>query len=506
MVNPLLNTRWANSRRIVKRLVITGTLVLETPTQLSNGDADGAADISLLRDPLEGRALLTGTSLAGALRSYLRRREKGYGVEATRDALTAKLFGAHTQRTEDNPDDPGDSDQSYLITHDALGNMPETELRDGVVIDPQTRTAEEKKKYDLELLVAGTIFPLRFELLIPEGEKTPNEADLKRACAVALSGLENGEIRLGTRKRRGFGLCCLAAPGWSVTEYNLTEPDGLLGWLAGSVTAGEPNESIAKLFVQESAVAALDQRNRFRLKATFGLAGSLLIRAGSDDPKAPDMVHLKSKRNGKHSPVPVLSGTSLAGALRARGLRIANTVSNDSSKVTSFIDSLFGKRMEDSTTQPVAGRLWVEETEVCDPLELVVNRVKIDRFTGGSYPGALFNQQPIFGVDETRVDVELMVEEPQKADIGLLLLLLKDLWTKDLPLGGEASVGRGRLTGKTATLVHQQNGKNPECWSILQDGDRLSIDGKEDQLQTFVNAFVTAVGRKLIEEGENVRQ
>lgn len=489
MDNLLEETRWKNSRRIVKRIVIQGQLVLETPTQLSNGDADGAADMSLLRDPLEGKALLTGTSIAGALRSYLRRRELGFRTKAGRDSLTAKLFGPHVQRTEATPGDPGDSEQSYLITHDALGDYPETELRDGVAINPVTRTAEDKKKYDLELLTAGTIFPLRFELLIPEADGM--DVRLRRACAVALSGLENGEIRLGARKRRGFGRCRITAAGWSVTEYDLTKAPDLIAWLRDTGGETRTGTSIAELVDQSKAAEALDQRERFTLTATFEPTGSLLIRSGSADPQAPDMVHLKSLRNGALQPV--LSGTSLGGALRGRGLRIAKTVGNDAD-ATDVIDSLFGPWInEENRNDPRAGRLWVEETVIREPHELVVTRVKIDRFTGGSYPGALFNQQPLFPKAETEVVIALNVDAPRSADIGLLLLLLKDLWTQDLPLGGEASVGRGRLTGKHAMLRLRGKGGALAEWAINQTPNGLEVEGDQNVLEEYVSAFVAQV-------------
>jgi CRISPR/Cas system CMR subunit Cmr4 (Cas7 group RAMP superfamily) len=62
---------WENSRDIVQRIVIKGVLELLTPTHLGNGAGDDPTDMSLLRDTVENtRALLTGTSLAGALRNY----------------------------------------------------------------------------------------------------------------------------------------------------------------------------------------------------------------------------------------------------------------------------------------------------------------------------------------------------------------------------------------------------------------------------------------------------
>jgi dipeptidyl aminopeptidase/acylaminoacyl peptidase len=57
-------------------------------------------------------------------------------------------------------------------------------LRDGVAIDPRTRTAEDKKKFDIELLEAGTRFTLRFELLLPE--HLEEQQRLLLALAIAL--------------------------------------------------------------------------------------------------------------------------------------------------------------------------------------------------------------------------------------------------------------------------------------------------------------------------------
>ena len=100
--------KWLDSRQLVKRLVITGTLVLETPAQFGNGDTDGATDMALLLDPLEGRSLLTGASLAGALRNYVREQP-----HAQWDTI---LFGGA------KGDDEGA--QSPLIVDDALGDFP----------------------------------------------------------------------------------------------------------------------------------------------------------------------------------------------------------------------------------------------------------------------------------------------------------------------------------------------------------------------------------------------
>ena len=488
-------TQLKNARKLVGRILIEGDLVLETPTRFGNGDREGVVDMTISRDPQDGRPLLPGASIAGALRSYLRTREAGFRKQEHSASLGKLLFGEETGTTAQNKS----SSQSYLIAHDSLAAAVSTELRDGVTIDPKTRTARDGGKYDLELLPAGTVFPLRLELLIVK-EK---ENELKQALAIALQGFEQGEIPMGARRRRGFGKCKVAT--WRVNTYNLTDPTELIAWLQEETVDGKPvtksGPTIATLL--GDAETDIDKRSIFSVEAHFGIAGSLLIRSGSEDPTAPDMVHLRSKRNG--SDQPIVSGTSLAGALRGRALRIARTLSKNSERADCFIGDLFGPFPDQNQNDPgKASRLWVEESVIENPHELVVSRVKIDRFTGGSFPTALFNQQPVFGTDETAVCLCLHIDDPSPADKGLLLLLLKDLWTEDLPVGGEASVGRGRLRGKCATLLSKDgnittadaNDAKEVIWQIRQagkDSEELEIQGDRTEMEACVQAF----GRKM---------
>jgi CRISPR/Cas system CSM-associated protein Csm3 (group 7 of RAMP superfamily) len=461
-----MKAQWQNPRGIKERIIVQGTLVLDTPAHLGNGDTDGPLDMPLLLDPLESKALLTGTSIAGALRSYV----QGYSEEMK--GIVSDLFGDVKQK---------ESIQSHLIVDDALGQEPKVELRDGVAIKPLTRTAEDKKKFDMELLISGTEFELSFELLLPKNK----ENELLQSLAIALQGLEKGEIRIGKRKRRGFGRCHVSQ--WTICRYNMTNPKGLIAWLDKDLTGQQKGRDIVSLLGVTVLWQETSQKRTCTLEGTFALKGSLFIRSNFGDANAPDFVHLHSMRDNKD--VPILSGTSLAGALRARALRIANTLGKNGLEV---IDSIFGnRRYEDGGKKKLtASRLVVEESVIQNPFSLVHSRVKIDRFTGGSYPSALFSEQPVFGklVEESTLKIELKLEKACEKDIGLLLLLLKDLWTGDLPLGGECSVGRGRLNGRSALLNFDG------CsWIFSQDGDGpLQLEGDKSRLEEFVRAFVEA--------------
>jgi CRISPR/Cas system CSM-associated protein Csm3 (group 7 of RAMP superfamily) len=359
-------------------------------------------------------------------------------------------------------------------------------LRDGVKINSITRTADDGAKYDLEFLEAGTQFKLYFELLIEKESGSPEETlrdrnQLIQELIISLQGLEAGKIRLGIKKNRGFGRCHVEK--WQVWQFDLREHEQRIEWLnfphweSGLLDDYPTRDRIADAL--GVTLAEEDKRQHLTITAEFTLASPLLIRSGqASTDKAPDVVHLKSRRNGELKSI--LSGTSLTGVLRHRAERIINTIQKDAN----IINDIFGF-VDENTKKAKASRLIVDETEINDTTDLIQNRIAIDRFTGGALHGALFNEQPVFGNDETNLVIKLELRQPKDDEIGLLLLLLKDLWTGDLTVGGTSSIGRGKLQGINATIKHGN-----KTWKIGQNPNNndLTID-KPEELEQFVAAL-----------------
>jgi CRISPR/Cas system CSM-associated protein Csm3 (group 7 of RAMP superfamily) len=485
-----MSARWNDYRRITRRILIQGRLTLLTPARFGSGETSVVTDMPILRDARTRAPLLTGSSIAGALRAYLRERLIGYEKQEPQDAslLSQKLFGAIVEARDNGQ---SESRESYLTIDDSVAEAASTEFRPGVKIDPATRiSAYEDGKggqlYDMELLEAGTSFDLHLELDLPEPEE--QQKDLLFGLAVALSGFESQEIGLGARKRRGFGEC--RVDGWTVEIYDLKDPLELVNWIQGRPGTRAKGSTIAELLGVSGPLP--DRRSLFRLKANFKIATSMLIRSGSGQAEAPDMVHLRSKRGSEDKPI--LSGTSLAGAMRARGLRIANTLIADPVQAGKLVAGIFGpdelkkqsERRKDEA--PFASRLLVREGEIEGRGDLVQSRIRIDRFTGGTFPGALFEQQPVIGGSRSGVEMSIELRNPQGAQIGLLLQILKDLWLGDLPLGGESSAGRGRLAGTRADLYWHQPDREPEEWHITSgENGRLQVEGDPGRLDTFAS-------------------
>lgn len=463
-----MKAQWQNPRKMSERLIIRADLELISPTHIGCGDEDSLLDMPLARDPLTDKALLAGASVAGALRAYL--------VKCGEEERADLLFGQISQKV---------GYESPLIVDDAIGEIPGIEIRDGVAIDPASRTAADKKKYDFELMPAGMKFEVSFELLVTQGKEC-----LVEALALALKGLETGEIGLGKRKRRGFGECKVRH--WQVWRFPWNA-SGMLSWLTFDnqpARAHRKGDLIDQLLL-DKPVNAPSKDKRCVLTATFLLQSSILIRSEVDLPVGqsyqPYKRHLRRKNNGKEELI--ISGTSLAGALRARARRICNTLGKDGGQITA---GLFGNSPEaprgGKAPRATASRVWVKEIVLSHPqkpLEMVQSRVSIDRFTGGALESRLFSEQPVFGDPETRITMRIEIEKAQKSEVGLLLLLLKDLWISDLPLGGESSIGRGLLTGQKAELHFDYL-----TWNLDAVEDAIHISGAPAaRLQDYVNAF-----------------
>jgi CRISPR/Cas system CSM-associated protein Csm3 (group 7 of RAMP superfamily) len=488
-----------HSREITERIHISGHVTLLTPAHFGNGVVRGDAlvDMSLLLGEADSLPFIPGTTIAGALRTYLRTRVGGHRAKKDEEpSELVSLFGPNLT------DEHTALDQSLLVIDDATVVRAEAQnpnysitLRDGVRIDPKTNLVfrEEQNgsgaKYDLELLEAGTTFELHVELLATSQHPAD---ELLPWLVQALAGLETGEIRLGLRKRRGFGQ--VTVKGWRMSRYHLATPSDLCEWLEtpawGHRPDATPTDHVLTLAAM-GAAAAVDHRHTLRLTATFGLAdSSLLIRAGSGQLNGGvDAEHLHA-HNSQGQWQPVIPGTSWAGVLRHRALRIANTVASapDMSAAAQLIDDLFGWtpgfRNEE---QGSASRLFVNDSIIAKGQNLYQTRVRIDRFTGGALDAHLFDEAPIYGIAATTVTLVLQVFDPTSADIGLLLLLLRDLWTQDLPVGGEASVGRGRLTGQRAELTLPDSA-TPITISAGQPD--MGLDAAERQkLQKYVDCL-----------------
>ncbi|MGI6618430.1 MAG: RAMP superfamily CRISPR-associated protein [Bacillota bacterium] len=460
----LLQSRpeYGGFRQVHAFWVVQADLVLTSAALIVGTQDFNTTDMAVLRDPKEGRPLLPGTSLAGALRSYLADFLRGYG--SNEPSEVAMLFGSGAQDGEQTSPQQASigaeaeelGHQSPLIVFDSLGIIPEglgIEIRDGVAIDPQLGTAETHKKFDLEVLPPGTVFPIRLEMVVDDPGR---ESKMLALLNAALSGFAEQQIRLGTRRSRGLG--AVRGVRWRARRFDLTSAQGWLSWLLSDTKAPidddvkpqpNPQQAFSAAWPEwdQVALALIDRRKKLVVQLELLFPGGLLIRQPGTASGSPDAIHLTS--GGQ----PVISGTSFAGVLRHRALQIARIVRQEQGDAELWVNNLFGPRHESdgrNNGQPRASRVWVSEASIDGGKPMRISRIRIDRFTQGVVKGALFEEEPTCG-GTARLRIE--VRNPEPGEIGLMLLVIKDLITGDLPIGGTASVGRGVCTGSATVWI-----------------------------------------------------
>ena len=474
---------------VVRRLYAQGKWKLKSAAHFG-GDETGIADMCLLRDA-KGNPFIPGASIAGAARSYLARKRMSWenyshddGIKKEPTILRRLFGGAEKANTVKDSDS-----MSALIVADAtcVDEKVNTSIRDGVRITVESGTAAEGAKFDVEVLERDTEFLLNFECIVREGD---NNAELTELFLALLHAFQKGDIQLGARTRRGYGRGKIDC--WNIYDLQMNNPEDVLAWLNGNPSLRPKSRLVPRPL--ES-----DQQNYFRIEADFRLRTSLLIRSSSGDPKDPDMVHLHSKDK------PVIPGTSFAGAFRHRAALIANAIGwkKKDDKNMDVVCDMFGavhkqdeKRKDAKETDLWASRVTIEERLVKNVKPQWQDRVAIDRFTGGSLQSALFNEKPVYPCPikaeaETNVQLKLTLEEPEEAEIGLLLLTLRDFWYGNTALGGETSNGRGTLHGIKAKLIYKDNPalSNTKEWKLEDKNKRMTIEsGDGNFLQRCVNA------------------
>lgn len=430
------------------KFILKGVLKLVSPMSIGSGEhSNSDSDVLLDR---HGNPFIPATSINGVVRSFFR--ENNWDDDY--------FFGFCRKNTTNQ------SKICFYDLHLSKNQTGEIALRDGIMI--KNRSANVENKFDYEIVNKDSRFDL--EILF---NSCKNEAEKMEQAVVTIRDLlKNNLLSFGGRTNNGLGKVVLESH--CIYRYDFANKVDFIRWLGRNDTRQSEIQPTAKAFVS--------QRNRLKVLFHGKLKDSMIIRSYSNKPEEPDSVHIRSANDL------VIPGSSFKGALRSRAERIALTLG----KSNDLISDLFGfvkvhKRSENARK----GRLQVSETILPEMTSEIQHRIKIDRFTGGTVNSALFDSKPIFEDSGKTNQFEITVKNPRQEDLGLLLLVLKDLWCGDLAVGGEKNVGRGVFDGQTIDLEYYEPGKLRK-FRITNNGSGSApaIEGEKQFLEECVEKFV----------------
>jgi CRISPR/Cas system CSM-associated protein Csm3 (group 7 of RAMP superfamily) len=448
---------------IIQRIVLRSTIQCLTPFHLGSGSGENT-DMDILSDEND-IPVITASGFIGALKGAIR---LDPNIETSKKKQLDEFWGFA---------DNEDGHESSVWCPDLICKTenPVVVVRDGIEIDDVNCRPREQSKYDFELVERNT----RFDFEMTFDCRNVEDVDFVKQMAHTLYDiLENSRVQIGAMTSNGLGKIRIDPTDTRIYCYDFAKKQDVFDWLA---SGDEP--SVTRLIKPEDLGDHFAVANPFvfSIEADFRLKNSMIIRASDKDPKKPDAVHIRTLGRA------IIPGKSAKGAIRSRAKKILRTLG----KPLSILNDLFGYVSDSQRgNDKKKGKVTVSESLLPDYVAELQTRITINRLTQGTIKTRLFDSMPIFSrlnTGENIVKLELRAKDISKAQAGLLLLVLKDLWTGDLALGGEKGIGRGVLEGIRAVIKYEDN-------TYVIEGDILGVDQKvKDKLNEFVKELEKAV-------------
>ena len=395
-------------------------------TPLRTGGTDG--DPETILESWDGTALLQGSSLAGALRGWLAAADVG---------MAETLLGSPKQAGH------------LLVSDGVFDRTAERYTRPRLRINGATGAADDGGKFEVAHIGTGSRFRFSLTWL---GLKVCDEE--LAAVEQMLAALNSGEIRLGAQKSNGFGRVELKV---CKRTFGVTDPSDRAAWL-GDTCQGTP------LTLPEVVNA---RRVTFLVS---GQADSLLVKAGAALQKEGCAYTPNLTEGGR----PILPGSSIKGAVRARAEMIAGFLGLP----LEVTENLFG-RMSSKGDNGKPGCVFFEDGRLSGEKRLQISRIRINRFTGGIIRGGLFTEEPL------SCGVEMHISAPDdSAACGLLLYALRDLGLGLYNLGSGGAIGRGYLSVREIKAVTPDG---TEARLIFDKQHRCTVEDPAGIFQTWLN-------------------
>lgn len=472
------------SIRHIARVVVEAA----TPLTVGSGNEGITLDRLIARD-INGLPTIPGSSLAGVLRSAMSDSidkvelnmlfgyQEGDKGEGSRVIVSNAYFVGKGGFVFEGLNTPYESD-AYCQRFEYLP------IRQHVSITHRG-AAKDMGKFDEELLFKGTRFCFELEALGVEPE----------LWLKLLDTLANPKFRVGSGTRKGFGE--LKVITLRKVTYNLTNREDADRYINKTASMNAPLEaSVEHKKVENRSCNATHYQIKVIPEDFFLFSSGLGSDEADMNPVFESIVNWTDNEPKFIDNQLLIPATSLKGALAHRTafyfnkrrsifaekvfqpngiaellrdeaylnslLNLSNfdsTTVKPEELVTTYnpaVMQLFGfsldsniEKMKQSQKTKMRGRVIFSDvfTALTPQSVKILNHVKIDRFTGGAYEGALFNEEVVGQQQEFTFDIYLE-EGVENEFVECLELAMLDVTTGALPLGGGTMRGHGRFNGK----------------------------------------------------------
>lgn len=398
-----------NQPKIMKRVYYKISIKTSSPLNVAGG-SNILTDSDVLRNG-DGECFVPGTALAGAFRNalHLERNKDGFmGFSDGEDGKMSRVY----------------------ISDLYFGEVINT-VRDGVKLEAD-KTVENK--FDMEIIETGASGDIFVNYIVREAD---DEKKFENAMCEIIHKMQNGTIRFGGNKNRGFGR--VSVQRVSRSSFDACRREEYLQFKKNFKTASYQTEQSFEEWMKTAETEMTE--DYIRISVPLKQCGGISIRKYSAQPNKADYSHITCA--GK----PVIPGSSWNGAIRSACAKLLTSLGCDKKAATNIIESWFGCIKGDNQSEKSISRqsrIVVGESVIENAVAVPMTRTSVNRFDASTKKGALYSEIAYFGGNTC---LELMVEKDSDGIwleiIGMLKLVIEDICEGYTAVGGQTAVGRG---------------------------------------------------------------
>lgn len=421
---------------ILKRKVLYLKVRFISPISVSSG-IDEWTDSDVLRD-CDDKPFISGSSIAGAMRAYLEKEK------------TEPCLMGYSKRAKSDKDKDEGRMSALFISDLTFDENPVFNIRDNVALN-DNKVSVTENKFDIEILESGALGHFFMEIAIREND---DEEKMKHDISKIICGINAGEIRLGSKKTRGFGVFKVTC----IQEYDYTKKN-YLEYADAYDEKKWADAGVSDNRLEEWLKMKEWQPKQIRIEMPLQMRGGISIRQYAARKGEPDYVQLMDHNQ------PVIPGSSLAGAIRHRVKDILNELKSNGVEVPGQIDKImdtaFGYVNREAAC---ASNIIISESVIEKASGLTMTRTGVSRFESAAKQGALYQEKTyVNGTLSVKVSVHRSKNpKDERWIMGLLLMALKDMQNGFLAVGGQTAIGRGVFSANGPILIDGKEGKEDD--------------------------------------------
>lgn len=375
----------------------------------------------------KGMPVIRGTSIAGLLRSELEN-------DPRFESYTDQYFGAPLESDFDR------WESSLVFSDTTFDGLTEENMHNLMSRHTGSISEENKGLFSMERVSAAAESNLFFRL-----NSDDTDPELDNQILRFIGQCLNGGIFVGGNSNRGCGRCCLKENKLFIRKFEMNNPDDVAEYL-------DLIYSSSKSLAQYVKIEPESCSNKFQLEVTLRIpAGQDILCSLGHDPYPASTVKADNQEYWK------IPGSTLRGIFKGWMSRCAakdGEVLSDSveqfkvrrdRKVTEMheqedaISDLFGSLQN-------RGRIHFADAYSGDKVKKsdvqARTHVVIDRFTGGTNPGKLFQNQVLISDGNVRFTTTVSIRDAQEKEIKWLLNAFQALHIGIIRIGTSKASGR----------------------------------------------------------------